>query len=69
MSELYVGYEDSRLDMQRMLRDGRMIAIIAMTADAFAEDMQRCLEVGMNAHMAKPIDVDKLVSLLAQVCV
>ena len=28
-----------------------------MTADAFSEDIQRCLEHGMNAHIAKPIDV------------
>lgn len=51
MSELYVGYEDSRLDMQRMLRDGRMIAIIAMTADAFAEDVQASTGAGMNGHL------------------
>ena len=40
------------------------IPIIAMTADAFAEDIQRCLECGMNAHIAKPIDVAELTRLL-----
>jgi len=35
-----------------------------MTADAFAEDIQRCLECGMNAHIAKPIDVAELTRLL-----
>ncbi len=36
------------------------IPIIAMTADAFAEDIQKCMEVGMDAHLAKPIEIDKL---------
>ena len=35
-----------------------------MTADAFAEDVQRCLECGMNAHVAKPIDVKEVARLL-----
>ena len=40
--------------------DAARIPIIAMTADAFAEDAQRCRDAGMNAHLAKPIDVDQL---------
>ncbi|MCM1105244.1 MAG: response regulator [Clostridium sp.] len=36
------------------------IPIIAMTADAFAEDISSCLAAGMNGHVAKPIDTDKL---------
>ncbi len=36
------------------------IPIIAMTADAFSEDIKRCLECGMNAHVAKPLDMKKL---------
>ena len=43
---------------------GRLSGSIAMTADAFAEDIQRCLECGMNAHIAKPIDVAELTRLL-----
>lgn len=35
-----------------------------MTADAFAEDIKRCLACGMNAHIAKPIDVKKLMNEL-----
>ncbi|WP_343247925.1 hybrid sensor histidine kinase/response regulator [Diplocloster hominis] len=38
----------------------REIPIIAMTADAFAEDIRACLEAGMNGHAAKPIDLKKL---------
>ena len=44
--------------------DAKEIPIIAMTADAFAEDVQRCLDCGMNAHVAKPIDVDTVARLL-----
>lgn len=42
------------------------IPIIAMTADAFTEDMQKCLECGMNAHIAKPIDIDVVKATLAK---
>ncbi|MDE6850406.1 MAG: response regulator [Clostridia bacterium] len=42
------------------------IPVIAMTADAFAEDMQKCLECGMNAHIAKPIDIDVVKATLAK---
>ena len=36
------------------------LPIIAMTANAFAEDVQASLDAGMTAHVAKPIDVDVL---------
>lgn len=44
--------------------DAKTIPIIAMTADAFAEDIQRCLDCGMNAHIAKPIDVHDVLTQL-----
>ncbi|MCI8374327.1 MAG: response regulator [Lachnospiraceae bacterium] len=44
--------------------DAKTIPIIAMTADAFAEDIQNCLNSGMNAHVAKPIDLDEVSRLL-----
>ena len=40
--------------------DARSIPIIAMTANAFKEDEIKCLESGMNAHLAKPLDIKKL---------
>ncbi len=44
--------------------DAAKIPVIAMTADAFAEDAQKCLAAGMNAHLTKPIDVDQLKAVL-----
>jgi CheY-like chemotaxis protein len=45
-------------------KDARTVPIIAMTADAFADDVQRCLAAGMNGHLAKPIDPKKLFQTL-----
>ncbi len=50
--------------MQR--EDAAAIPIIAMTADAFADDAEKCINAGMNAHLAKPIDVEKLKATLLQ---
>ena len=44
--------------------DLRRIPIIAMTADAFAEVVQQCLDAGMDAHLSKPIEVDKVLAKL-----
>lgn len=41
--------------------DGKDIPILAMTADAFIEDINHCLEVGMNDHMAKPLDMNEMI--------
>lgn len=46
--------------------DAQSIPVIAMTADAFAEDAQRCLDAGMNAHLAKPIDLELLMKTLQE---
>ena len=40
--------------------DAGTVPIIAMTANAFAEDAQKCLEAGMNAHFANPLDIEKV---------
>lgn len=51
----------------RGLKKGyREIPIIAMTADAFSEDVQKCLEAGMNAHISKPIDIEIVKATLAK---
>ena len=43
------------------------IPIIAMTANAFDEDRQKALSVGMDAHLAKPVDVERLFGTLRKV--
>ena len=40
--------------------DAETIPIIAMTANAFQEDAVKCIAVGMNAHLAKPLDIEKV---------
>lgn len=48
--------------------DAKEVPIIAMTADTFAEDVKKCLDAGMTAHLAKPINFDELNRLLAEIC-
>ncbi len=47
--------------------DGKKIPVIAMTANAFAEDVQAALNAGMDEHVAKPIDIEKLRAVILSV--
>ena len=44
--------------------DAKTIPIIALTANAFDEDVQRSLQAGLNAHLSKPVEADALFSTL-----
>lgn len=57
------GYEATAA-IRELDRPDRDIPIIAMTADAFSEDIKKCLDAGMNAHVAKPIDIREISRLL-----
>ncbi len=46
--------------------DAEKILIIALTANAFEEDIKHCLQAGMNAHLSKPVDIDQLKDLLGK---
>lgn len=48
--------------------DGADIPIIAMTADAYEDDIRHCMAVGMNGHISKPINPDKLYNEIAKCC-
>ena len=46
--------------------DAKKIPIIAMTANAFKEDKEKCLAAGMNAHLAKPIEIENVKKVLCE---
>ena len=48
---------------------GRHIPIIATTANAYAEDISNCKKAGMDAHLAKPIDIQQLLKTLSEILV
>ena len=61
------GYEATRQIRALENPDTAHIPIIAMTANAFDEDKKAALDAGMNGHIAKPIDVSKLLDLLWEI--
>ena len=61
------GYAATRAIRNLPREDAKTIPIVAMSADAFAEDVQKCKDAGMNAHVAKPIDVKKMMQTLLDV--
>ena len=63
------GYEAARAIRNLDREDSRRIPIIAMTANAFTEDIQAAMEAGMNAHIAKPIDMKAFIETLDKLLV
>ena len=58
------GYDATRVIRSMDRNDCKRVPIIAMTANAFAEDVQAARTVGMNEHIAKPLDLDTLANTL-----
>ena len=58
------GYEATRIIRQMKDKEKANITILAMTANAFEEDKREAIESGMNAHLSKPIEVEKLIKAL-----
>ncbi len=62
------GYEAAREIRRLPVRDVAGVKIVALTANAFAEDIKTSLDAGMDAHVAKPVDIDSLARVLGTVC-
>ena len=60
------GYQAARAIRAMNREDARTVPIIAMTADAFEDDIQKCLEAGMNTHIAKPVEPVRLYQLISR---
>ena len=62
------GYAATRSIRALPRPDAKTIPIIAMTANAFKEDTERCLAAGMNAHLAKPLQINEVIATIARCC-
>lgn len=57
------GYDTTKA-IRELDREDKNLPIIAMTADAFSGDVQKCLDYGMNAHIQKPLDIKECIRVL-----
>ena len=58
------GYDAARAIRRSLHKQAGTIPIIAMTANAFSEDIRHSLTAGMNAHIAKPVDMKLLITMI-----
>jgi CheY-like chemotaxis protein len=58
------GYETTRKIRALEIPEAKNIPIIAMTANVFKEDVERCMAAGMNGHIGKPLDFDEVMTVL-----
>ncbi len=68
MMPVMVGYTATKKIRSLERLDAKTIPIIAMTANAFQEDAEKCIAVGMNAHLAKPLDIEKMKKTIKSIC-
>lgn len=59
---------EATVEIRKSKHPDKDIPIIAMTADAFSDDMKKCLDCGMNAHIAKPIEIDVVKNAILKFC-
>ena len=58
------GYDATRRIRKLPVENAKSVPIYAMTANVFKEDIDKCLEAGMNGHLGKPIDIDEVLYIL-----
>ncbi|MDR0310080.1 MAG: response regulator [Acidobacteriota bacterium] len=58
------GYEATRRIRAMDIPEAKDIPIVAMTANVFKEDIEKCLDAGMNSHLGKPLDLDEVMDKL-----
>lgn len=58
------GLEAARVIRAMMRKDSKTIPMIALTANAFDEDVQRSMQAGLNAHLSKPVQPEALYEIL-----
>jgi signal transduction histidine kinase/CheY-like chemotaxis protein/PAS domain-containing protein len=63
---IFDGYEVTRAIRKMLRRDAKTVPIIALSADAFEEDKKKSIKMGMNDHIAKPIDPNLLFAVLSR---
>ena len=56
------GYETTRLIRELDIPKAKSIPIVAMTANVFREDIEKCFQAGMNGHLGKPLDLDEVMN-------
>ncbi|MBQ8730870.1 MAG: response regulator [Lachnospiraceae bacterium] len=61
------GYEATKAIRSLEREDAKNVPIIAITANAFTDDVEKCIECGMNQHISKPIDVNRVYAVLEEV--
>jgi signal transduction histidine kinase/ABC-type amino acid transport substrate-binding protein len=59
------GYEATRAIRVMNRKDAGTVPIIAMTADAFQDDVEKCRKAGMNGHISKPVDPEKMMRVIS----
>ena len=66
MMPILDGYQATRAIRALDRSDGKTVPIVAMTANAFLEDIAKCRQAGMNDHLAKPLDMDRALRVIAR---
>ena len=62
------GYEAIKLIRKSQRKDIQNIPVVAMSADAFAEDVEACLKAGMNGYISKTNDFKEVMKVIEKYC-